>query len=144
MLKKWRGKSEETVTWRRVSCQNGIDGSRSLFARPHKMTGPLKRVGFSKGSRDSAKTQQHDCDGAWKIKASGRLRDSFPEYLVVFPQLGAFDSTAVGDSNRKKSTAQYKVRIVQSLPHTFQISTNVTSAKPNVLHLKASFRSQEI
>jgi hypothetical protein len=146
MLKKWRGKSEVTVSWRRLSCQNGIDGSRSLFARPHKITGPLKRVSLSKGSRDSAKTQQHDCDGAWKIKASGQLRDSFPKYLVVSPPLGnkPLARPAVGDSNRKKSTAQYKVRIVQSLPHTFQISTNVTSAKPNVLHLKASFRSQEI
>jgi hypothetical protein len=83
-------------------------------------------------------------DGMGELKPVSIMRDSFPEYLVVFPQLGAFDSTAVGDSNRKKSTAQYKVRIVQSLPHTFQISTNVTSAKPNVLHLKASFRSQEI
>jgi hypothetical protein len=81
---------------------------------------------------------------AWENKA--RVKVTFPEYLVVFPQLGnkPLARPTVGDSNRKKSTAQYKVRIIQSLPHTFQISTNVTSAKPNVVRLKASLRSQEI
>jgi hypothetical protein len=54
---------------------------------------------------------------AWENKA--RVKVTFPEYLVVFPQLGnkPLARPTVGDSNRKKSTAQYITNYTEPAAH---------------------------
>ena len=113
MLKKWRGKSEATVSGDGLCSQNGINGS--VFVRPHKINlrgywfqidhtswafsgtfGTTTNLKNSTLKRDGTQPQQRE--GGWhgRIKASVNNEGYFPGVLSSIPttRQQAFGSTS--------------------------------------------------